>query len=39
MSFYGIDATQKAEMFGNVVLARARKTLRGLNLPDTRKPA
>lgn len=34
MSFYGIDASRKAAMFGDVVFKRARRTLRGLNLPD-----
>lgn len=34
MSFYGIDASRKAERFADVVYKRARRTLRGLNLPD-----
>jgi hypothetical protein len=34
MSFYGIDASRKAERFAEVVYKRARRTLRGLNLPD-----
>ncbi len=34
MSFYGIDASRKAERFAEVVYKRARRTLRNLNLPD-----
>lgn len=34
MSFYGIDASRKAERFADVVYKRARRTLRSLNLPD-----
>jgi len=34
MSFYGIDASRKAELFSNAVFERARRTLRGLNLGD-----
>lgn len=34
MSFYGIDASRKAERFAGVVYKRARRTLRNLNLPD-----
>jgi len=34
MSFYGIDASRKAARFAEVVYKRARRTLRGLNLPD-----
>ncbi|MGB5950633.1 MAG: acyclic terpene utilization AtuA family protein [Parvibaculum sp.] len=34
MSFYGMDASRKAERFAEVVYKRARRTLRGLNLPD-----
>lgn len=34
MSFYGVDASRKAERFADVVYKRARRTLRGLNLPD-----
>lgn len=32
MSFYGIDASRKAERFSDAVYERARRTLRGLNL-------
>jgi hypothetical protein len=34
MSFYGIDASRKAALFAEAVYKRARRTLRGLNLPD-----
>ena len=34
MSYYGIDASRKAERFAEVVYKRARRTLRGFNLPD-----
>lgn len=34
MSFYGVDASRKAARFAEVVYKRARRTLRGLNLPD-----
>ncbi len=34
MSFYGIDASRKAERFAEAVFKRARRTLRGLNLPE-----
>ena len=34
MSFYGIDASRKAARFAEIVYKRARRTLRGLNLPD-----
>ena len=34
MSFYGIDASRKAARFAETVYKRARRTLRGLNLPD-----
>lgn len=34
MSFYGIDASRKAERFAEVVFKRARRTLRSFNLPD-----
>ena len=34
MSFYGIDASRKAERFAEAVFKRARSTLRGLNLPE-----
>lgn len=34
MSFYGIDASRKAERFAEAVFKRARRTLRMLNLPD-----
>ncbi len=34
MSFYGIDASRKAARFSEAVFKRARRTLRGLNLPD-----
>jgi len=34
MSFYGIDASRKAERFAEAVYKRARRTLRMLNLPD-----
>jgi len=34
MSFYGIDASRKAERFSEAVYERARRTLRGLNLGD-----
>ncbi len=34
MTFYGIDASRKAERFAGVVIKRARHTLRSLNLPD-----
>ena len=34
MSFYGIDASRKAERFAEAVFKRARRTLRMLNLPE-----
>jgi len=34
MTFYGIDASRKAERFAEAVFKRARRTLRGLNLAD-----
>ncbi len=34
MTFYGIDASRKAERFAEAVFKRARRTLRLLNLPD-----
>lgn len=34
MSFYGLDASNKAARFAEAVFKRARRTLRGLNLPD-----
>jgi hypothetical protein len=34
MSFYGIDASRKAQRFAEIVYKRARRTLRALNLPD-----
>lgn len=34
MSFYGMDASRKAARFAEAVYKRARRTLRGLNLPD-----
>ncbi len=34
MSFYGIDASLKAEKFAQAVYRRARQTLRRLNMPD-----
>lgn len=34
MSYYGIDASRKAERFAQTVYKRARRTLRGLNLAD-----
>ncbi|MEQ9517982.1 MAG: acyclic terpene utilization AtuA family protein [Parvibaculum sp.] len=34
MSFYGIDASRKAQRFADAVYERARRTLRGLNLGD-----
>lgn len=33
MTFYGLDASRKAERFAETVFKRARRTLRGLNLP------
>lgn len=34
MTFYGIDASRKAERFAEAVFKRARRTLRMLNLPE-----
>jgi len=34
MSFYGMEASRKAERFSDAVFERARRTLRGLNLAD-----
>lgn len=34
MSFYGLDASRKAELFSDAVFERARRTLRSLNLGD-----
>ena len=34
VSFYGIDASRKAERFAEIVFKRARRMLRYLNLPD-----
>ena len=34
MTFYGLDASRKAERFAEAVFKRARRTLRGLNLPE-----
>ena len=34
MTFYGLEASRKAERFAEAVFKRARRTLRGLNLPE-----
>ncbi len=34
MGFYGIDASRKAERYAEAVYKRARRVLRGLNMPD-----
>lgn len=34
MTFYGLDASRKAERFAEAVFKRTRRTLRGLNLPE-----